>query len=390
MTLQTWTITSPIILTFIALLMHYLLQSIFNLIVIECITIFTFSRDSADKFGKLLQAKQTLILYVIAYLLPIITLGIIFLLNTSVVSISIDFIPSYSSSTSSSSSSSSLSHSHSIPKRWFNKELLSVKFMWLYLPVLVSIGASVFIVVSTIIYSRKSNNKHDYGLSGMNTGKEVHFVSAKKVYNWQSTMYILCIQSAFWTVLLLFISSPVNSFPLVCTFCLINLVNTLSVLYVAFFNSRTVRNNVRKSFIHCRWISMCLGRAQSDNIGPTALSAPISAPMNVCFYSLDPTHLMQPPSPLVKLTSSSSSASSARLVHMNSDRTSSQETLPIHQMNTYNTSTGRHISDVNPYAPPVPIYARHEYEDISNHVINSSTYGQSHYSLSPYYYHTAR
>lgn len=399
MTLQTWRNTPPVVFTLVALLMNYLLQSIFNLIVIDCIRIYSFSRDSTDKLGKLLLAKQTLILYLITYLLPVITLAIIFLLNTDVVSISIDHIPHHSSiSTSSlpspspslSSPSASLS-SPSSATYWLTGDLFPHTSIWLYLPVIVSTILSVFIIVSTIIYSKQDNNNaHTYSLPGMDIGKVMNSVSSGRVYNWQSTMFILIVQCAFWTILILFISSPVSSFGLASTFCLINLVTASSVLYVAFFNSRTVRNNVLKSFVHCRWTSKCLGRGQSDNIGPSPLSAPISAPMTACFYSLDPSHLMSPPSPLVKLTSSSSSASSARFVHMNNDTSCSQETLPIHQMNTYNANTRRHVPEVNPYAPPVPIYPRHEYEDISNNMINSLGYGQSHYSISPYYYHTAR
>ncbi|XP_074595955.1 uncharacterized protein LOC141851076 [Brevipalpus obovatus] len=384
-TFQTWTDSSLVVCALLAISLHYLLQSVFNLIVIDCIRVYSCAHDNCDKIGKLL-AKRSIALYLITYGLPIVVLISFYLVDPRLIRDASAIVSRPTFPLDISSHSNPFSYRHQLDQTcWFGTGISSVftsyASLWIYLPVLGAFLASLCVIVATI-FGKSVERQHHLSVPGMDM-KGSNFYG--KVHRWHCTVYLLVVQCAFWSILIMFISSPLNSVALAAIFCTINLVSALSVLYVSFFNSRLVRNNVRKSLTSCYMVTKCFGRGTSDNIGPSPL-APMSTPMTACFYSLDPSHLMSPPSPIVKLTSSSSSSSSARCLHLNGrdDRTCSQETLPIHQINSLGP---RHIPEVSPYAPPVPIY-RHEYEDIAS-VMDHYNYGQSRHTNSPYY-HTTR
>ncbi|XP_015791415.1 uncharacterized protein LOC107368148 isoform X2 [Tetranychus urticae] len=276
-------------------------------------------------------------------------------------------------------------------------------------------------------------------------------------HNWQPTLYLLLLECCFWLMFNIYLTSPATNVIATIIFSLLNVSNAAGVCTITFIRNRRARHNVRKWLLINKYVPNCFKFGSTANIEPSSMS-PLSTvngltnsgstatPMTACFYSLDPSHLMSPPSPIIKLTSSLSNCSSSRLHTLNVNNNinhlhthqhtttlnphqyqqqqqsqfsrsmndgsnnvlrASQETLSLHHANL-TLASGRPTSglnngqvgapgrqlvpEVSPYAPPVPIYL-HEYEDISSNLATDSYSFIGQPRVGPtnsYYYHTTR
>ena len=169
--------------------------------------------------------------------------------------------------------------------------------------------------------------------------------------------------------------------PILSIFFLTNLFQAIGLFIISFAKNDRVKNSICKSLSSIGWLPNFVKSTNAEpNVRPPAPS------LAAYFYSLNPSHLISPPSPIIKLTpstSSTSSTSSSR--HQICAHNTSKEILVRNTL-----SNSKYIPEVNPYAPPVSIPI-HEYEDIPQ---NSSeiNYGFSQQRLQPnfYYDHATR
>uniref|UniRef100_T1KX91 SUEL-type lectin domain-containing protein n=1 Tax=Tetranychus urticae TaxID=32264 RepID=T1KX91_TETUR len=487
---QPWTESSSPLCNTVGILLHFLLQAIFNVILIDSIRVYCNTTNAAANkptFSSSLSliSKNSITLYLLTYGLPIVTIGISFLIEPTLI---------YRGLTP--GSTGSTTHSLLMTYCWFTSSttpssILFQTSLWVFLPTFLSIFFTALLVLLTIYGKMSPSSTPSTNPSGQDasmgntqsTGLPIYgsnpshyhtnqgsLIDYKTGINVTDSSGIAIIQQSGYTNNAQqnqqqnnrhhsLRHSHHNATNVIATiiFSLLNVSNAAGVCTITFIRNRRARHNVRKWLLINKYVPNCFKFGSTANIEPSSMS-PLSTvngltnsgstatPMTACFYSLDPSHLMSPPSPIIKLTSSLSNCSSSRLHTLNVNNNinhlhthqhtttlnphqyqqqqqsqfsrsmndgsnnvlrASQETLSLHHANL-TLASGRPTSglnngqvgapgrqlvpEVSPYAPPVPIYL-HEYEDISSNLATDSYSFIGQPRVGPtnsYYYHTTR
>lgn len=349
MAFRFWIQNESLMCTVLSLIVHFIIQSIFNLILIDSVLVYCCA-SNCDKINKYI-FRECFLLYMASYGIPLLIIGITFLINSNLIA----------------------SSARSLCWLSFNPQDLSL--LWLFLPTFLSIASTIFLILLTIFKRLKQTSSGAHLELKSNRYYDIN-------HCWRSVFLILSLESVHWIVAHIFIHTPLSSSTtsLLLIFFLTNISQAVGLFIISFAKNDKVRNSICKTLSSIGWLSRFI---KSNNIGPPLHSPPPS--LTAYFYSLDPSILISPPSPIIKLTPSSSSSSTSSSRHRIYDHTTPRGMMARHTL-----SSSRYIPEVNPYAPPVPI-PFHEYEDISRPSpdINYGFHQQMHQPNSCYY-HTTR
>ena len=223
---------------------------------------------------------------------------------------------------------------------------------WAYSPAIAGIITSLVLLILLLVIRNPSDNKHEQSRD----------LKDRSVL---PSMVILACQTPNWILANLYFLQLNSSIFFTSSFAVINIVQSVILFVLCFSQNDRVRGNIQNSLSKVQWLPQCVRNGK-----PTALVS--SSPQTPAyFYSLDPTqHLAPPPSPLIRQTLQ---LHSNHLLHHHSQQALPQ--VPNNNLsNTMRNGGVGYISEVNPYAAPVPV-PMHDYEDIGTALRDINSFG---------------
>lgn len=205
-------------------------------------------------------------------------------------------------------------------------------------PALAGVIASLVLLILLLLIRHACDNKHD-----RSNLRDRSVVPA---------MVLLLSQTPTWVLANLYFLQQDSTLALTVVFATVNIVQAVVLFVMCFVQNDRVRGNIQQSLSKVQWLPTCVRNGKPSALVGNGHGPSPQTPAYL--YSMDPT-FGPPPSPLIRQT----------LQLHNSHLLRHHQQLPhTPSSNTSWTDCPSYISDVNPYAAPMPVPMHHDYEEL--------------------------